>query len=422
MSSEQSAARIVADIRTGRRTAAQATEACLERIGAREAEVQAWAYLEPGAARDQARAIDARVDSGPLKGLPIGIKDIVDTVDMPTAFGSPIYQGHRPSADAVCVAKLRAAGAVILGKTVTTEFGAYHPGKTRNPHDLGRTPGGSSSGSAAAVADGMVPVALGTQTAGSVIRPASFNGVVGYKATTGLIDHAGVKPFGPSFDALGVFARSVDDVRLVADVLWSREKLVARATPRGRLAVCRTAQWFMAEAETRDAIEGTIAALRQSGAAVEALVLPSLFDDMPAVHQLANLYEAARCFAHEHQFHRNLLSESLRDSIARGLDIPEADYRRAITRIEAAWQAFADLAQGFDAVLTPAAVGTAPVGLASTGDPVFCRTWSALRLPAICLPVARAGLPVGIQILGLPFTDSALLDTAEMIETTLRGT
>jgi Asp-tRNA(Asn)/Glu-tRNA(Gln) amidotransferase A subunit family amidase len=422
LSSEQSAARIVADIGMGRRTAAQATEASLERIGAREAEVQAWAYLEPDTARGQARAIDACVDFGPLKGLPIGIKDIIDTVDMPTAFGSPIYAGHRPSADAACVAKLRAAGAVIIGKTVTTEFGAYHPGKTRNPHDLARTPGGSSSGSAAAVADGMVPVALGTQTAGSVIRPASFNGVVGYKATTGLIDHAGVKPFGPSFDALGVFARSVGDVRLVADVLWSKEELIARATGRGRLAVCRTAQWSMAEAETRGAIEGTISALRRSGASVEDIVLPSLFDDMPAVHQIANLYEAARCFAHECRFHRSLLSDSLRDSIARGFDIPEADYRRALALIEPARAAFADLAEGFDAVLTPAAVGTAPVGLTSTGDPVFCRTWSALRLPAICLPVARVGLPVGIQILGLPFTDAALLDTAETIEGMLRET
>src|SRR5689334_659534 len=264
-------------IAEGSLTCEALTHACLERIAEREQAVQAWQYLDPDAALEAARRID-RFGGSPLKGLPVGVKDIIATADMPTGYGSSLYAGFRPPRDATCVALARHAGALMLGKTVTTEFAYFQPGKTRNPFDPGRTPGGSSSGSAAAVADGMVPLAFGTQTAGSVIRPASYCGCVGYKPTFGLIDRTGVRPFADSLDTVGVFSRTVEDAAFFISVLAGRPKLrIEGAGLRPRIGLCHTHEWDAATPATRDALEEAGRQLRAVGLEMREMILPDGF-------------------------------------------------------------------------------------------------------------------------------------------------
>jgi len=401
------------EIAAGRLTSEKLVAACLERISAREPVVKAWAHLDPGLALAQARACDRGPSRGPLHGLPVGVKDIIDTADQPTACGSPIFAGHRPAADAACVALSRRAGAVILGKTVTTEFAFQTPNKTTNPHNPGFTPGGSSSGSAAGVADGMMPLAFGTQTGGSVIRPASFCGVVGYKASFDGLMAAGVKVLSQSLDTLGVFARSVADVCLMrAAQVGAPAKPEARGSA-PRFGLCRTPQWDGAAPETKAAVEAAAKSLR-----AEPVELPSDFADLIEAQRLVMLFEAARSLVWERDARGEQLSPKLRAMLDEGLTVPFERYREARERTAACRPKLAAAFGRFDALIAPAAAGEAPRGLETTGDALFNSMWTLLGNPCVTLPGHKGpnGLPVGVQLVGPLGADDALLGVAAWAE------
>jgi Asp-tRNA(Asn)/Glu-tRNA(Gln) amidotransferase A subunit family amidase len=414
----------LAQMRAGRLTSEALVQRCLGRIAAREAQVGAWECLDADAALAAARAADraraSGADLGLLHGIPVGIKDIIDTVDLPTALGSPIYAGRRCSWDAAGVAALRRAGALILGKTVTTEFAFFQPGKTRNPHDPARTPGGSSSGSAAAVADAMVPLALGTQTAGSVIRPAAFCGVFGYKASFGEFALSGIRPFAESLDTLGAFARCVDDLAIVRSALAGSapESADSPADWRPRIGVCRTPQWDSAADATREAVERTAAHLARAGAQVEPLALPEAFAGLVEAQRTVMAYEAARNYAFEQQRHADLLSEPLRALFESGWRIARADCYAAKALLAQARASLPAAMGGCDVLLAPAVHGEPPLASAGTGDPLFCRTWTALHLPCLAVPAwtGPSGLPVGVQLVAAFGADALLLRAGRWIE------
>ncbi|MDF1553810.1 MAG: amidase [Deferrisomatales bacterium] len=406
-------------VRQGRDTSESLVAGCLERIAYRDREVQAWEYLDPEQALAQARARDAEIPRGPLHGVPVGIKDVFDTVDMPTAYGSPIYAGNQPAWDAACVAALRAAGAVILGKTVTTEFAAYRPGKTANPHNLNHTPGGSSSGSAAAVADGMVPLTLGTQTAGSVIRPASFCGVVGYKPTFGWISRAGLKPLAESLDTVGAFAGSVADVALVVSVMANRPELCDLQSLQRppRIGVCRTHEWPLAEAATVHAFEDARTRLAGAGAELPEIVLPESFRGLFHAQERVMAYEAAQNFAFEMLAHTEKLSEKLRSVLDSGRECSPETRRADLAFAAECRAALPGLLAGLDALLVPSVVGEAPEGLHATGDPAFNRIWTLLHTPCVNVPASFGSqrLPVGVQLTGPPHADRTVLAVAQWV-------
>jgi Asp-tRNA(Asn)/Glu-tRNA(Gln) amidotransferase A subunit family amidase len=395
--------------------------ACLQRIAAREPIVAAWAYLDPEYAIGQARALDRAPVRGPLHGIPIAIKDIADTSDMPTEYGSAAYRGARPPSDAAAVALARAAGAVVIGKTVTTEFAAWQPGKTRNPHDPTRTPGGSSSGSAAAVADFMVPLALGTQTAGSIVRPASFCGVVGLKPSFGLVPGAGTKVLAPSLDTLGGFARTVADVALLVSVLSDRPEFGA-PTPaaRPRIAFYRQPPWDRAQPETVEALQNAMARLAAAGADTSERPAFAPFEPLAAAQNTIMSFEAARNLAFERLYRGEAIAPRTRALLAEGATIGAPQYEEARQCGARARAAMGDLFGEADALLVPAALGEAP-SIETTGDPLFSRAWTLLHLPCITLPTHRgpAGLPVGIQLVGRPGKDRDLLGVALFVEAAL---
>ncbi len=407
-------------ISQGRLTAVSLAEACLARIEAREGQVQAWAYLDPQAALAQARACDARGPVAPLYGVPVGVKDIIDTADMPTEYGSPIYRGNRPAAEADCVARVRAAGGVVLGKTVTTEFASRHSyGHTRNPHDPARTPGGSSSGSAAAVADYMVPLAFGTQTGGSVIRPASFCGVYGYKPTFGTFDVLGVKPLAPAFDTLGLFARSLDDIAwfgaTLSDKLRGDIPVWSGAAP--RVGIARTHEWPRAEPATVEAVEAATVHLDQAGAVVAEMTLPDAFASLVETWQTILAVEAARALAWERENHAERLSKELRAILEQGAATSIETYDGAMTLTRDCRARLDEEFDSYDVLLTASATGEAPVGLESTGDPVFNRVWTLLHVPCATIPFGLGpnGLPVGVQVVARQGDDMRLLTVAKWI-------
>ena len=431
---EPTAVEIAADIAAGKVTALAVTEACLARIAADEPRIQAFAHLDPEHARAQARALDDRKRAGralgPLHGVPVAVKDIVDTADFPTEQGSVIHAGRRPLHDAAIVARLRAAGAVVLGKTVTTEFACFTPGKTRNPHDLERTPGGSSSGSAAAVAAGMAPLAIGSQTNGSVIRPASFCGVVGFKPSYGLIPRTGVLTTSATLDHVGVFARSVEDAAFLADALAGFDdgdpatrpvpppalRHVALTAPpvTPRLAFVRGPTWGEAEAATSEAFAELADSL---GASLVEVALPEPFGAAVAVHRTIWTCELAFHLAPEYERGRAQLSDRLCQLIEAGLATPAPEYQKALAT-RRSYQAGLDaLFHEFDAIVTPAAPGEAPVGLGATGSPAFCTLWSLAGTPAVSLPILQgpAGLPLGVQLVGAMGDDARLLRTARWL-------
>lgn len=408
------AARRIAD---GSLTCEALTRQCLERIAEREPAVQAWQHLDPDAALEAARRID-RSGSGPLKGLPVGVKDIIDTADMPTGYGSPIYEGHRPPRDAACVALGRQGGALMLGKTVTTEFAYFQPGKTRNPHDPGRTPGGSSSGSAAAVADGMVPLAFGTQTAGSVIRPASFCGCVGYKPSFGLIDRTGVRPFADSLDTVGVFARTVEDAAFFAAVLSGRPKLrIADNDFRPRIGLCRTYEWEAAGPATRAALDDAAHCLSAAGLHVHEVVLPERWRGLSDAQKTIMAYEGARSCAPERLRVPDRVSVKLQEILAIGATLSPDTYDSARALAEEARAGLAEAFGGVDVLLVPSAPGEAPEGSDATGDPVFSRVWTLLGVPCVTVPglTGGAGMPVGIQLVGRLGDDTRVLAAAAVV-------
>jgi amidase len=413
------AAEIATKIAAGETTCEAVVRACIDRIAGREPTVKAWVNFDPDLALAQAHALDREPRRGALHGVPIGVKDVIDTFDMPTEMGSPIYRGYRPLADAACVALLRRAGAVILGKTATCELAGMAPPATTNPHNAAHTPGGSSSGSAAAVADFMVPAALGTQTGGSVLRPSSFCGVFGYKPTYNSFNKAGLKPAAESIDTIGWIARSIEDIALLTAVLRMDEPQPLRsmnAAP--RIGICRTELWDSAQAETRRAVEDAAAALRKAGAAVHDIDLPAEFAGVPALARgTINHFERAACMAFEWDNHRAALSPQMRRYIENGLKTSRADYVAAWRRVERCRTLLPEVFAGIDVLLAPCVPGEAPKGLGSTGDPSMQAMWAALHTPTMTLPTHRGpnNLPVGIQLVAQRYDDDRLFACAHWI-------
>ncbi len=414
------AARQIAERRL---TAEALAAAYLDRIGARETVVGAWQYLDRERALAVARQRDAEPTRGPLHGIPIAVKDLIDTVDMPTAYGSSIYRGHRPVADASCVALARAAGAVVLGKTVTTEFAAFTPGKTANPRNPAHTPGGSSSGSAAAVADGMVPLAFGTQTAGSVIRPASYCGCIGYKPSFGLINRAGVKPLADSLDTIGVLAGTVEDAAFFAGVLSERPALRHLTVPSEapRFGLYRTPMWEEAEPATAASLDAARSALERAGATIAELAIAPEHHGLAEVQNTIMHFEMVRAFAYERTLHSAELSPRFAQMLDAGMTIGADEYDRALARAEEARAGLDAFFGSCDAVLVPAAPGEAPVGLGNTGDPVFNRMWTLLGVPCVTLSArwAENGLPTGVQLVGRFGNDARLMVCGAFLERAL---
>lgn len=430
-------AKAAEEIREGRISSAELVADCLKRNAEVDANVQAWAHLDPDHALAQAKALDdTRAHGraiGPLHGVPVGIKDVFDTSDYPTEFGSKIWSGRTPRSDAAAVAMLRAAGAVIMGKTVTTEYAFYSPGKTRNPYDPSRTPGGSSSGSAAAVAAGAVPGAIGSQTNGSVIRPASFCGVVGFKPSHGMIPRSGALLLSRALDHVGVFARSVPDAALLAQVMFGfdREDPDTRPVARPplfdiaiskpplppRFAFVKTAAWEQADQVTKDAFSELVTALGENAAEIElgqsheaAFGFLRTIMEVDMAHNLRRDYEQSA----------PAMSQVLRELIERGRSNNAVEYARALESIGSLRETFTELFNEFDAIITPAAVGVAPP-LETTGNPIFCSLWTYLGLPAVSVPLMsdEAGLPIGVQVVGRFGYDARLLRSANWLAQTL---
>ena len=405
----------------GELTAEAVMRSCLDRIAAREPVVRAWAHLDPEEALAAARAADKSGKPGVLRGVPFGVKDIFDTADMPTGYGSPIYTGWRPNFTASAASLPRAAGAVLLGKTVTTEFANRHPGPTANPHNPLHTPGGSSSGSAAAVADFMVPLAIGTQTGGSVIRPAAYCGIVGFKPSFGLFPPAGMHVNTESLDTVGIMARSVADIALFRTALMAipyEPPAMPERPP--RLALCRTPHWDQALPEGRAMLEETASRLRAAGAEIVESELPPNCDDISEVQRRHSVFEALRVHAPELYRHEALLSPDLLDKgkIADGRKLTLDDFRQAWRDADRMRAAAAEWAGTFDAILTLPAPGPAPRGLNDTGSAIFNGLWTALYMPCLTLPAGTGpdGLPVGIQLVDKRHADARLLSTALWVE------
>lgn len=423
------AVQAAADIARGAISAEDYTAACLDRIDAVEGEVEAFVHLDPEHALAQARALDRhKADGGrigPLHGIPVAIKDIFDTADFPTECGSPVLAGRRPNADATVVARLREAGAVIIGKTVTAEFAYFHPGKTRNPRDLERTPGGSSSGSAAAVAAGMVPLSIGSQTNGSMIRPAAFCGVFGVKPSHGLVSRAGALTLSRTLDHVGAFARSIEDLALILDCLVGQDaadpdtRLYAAPAFRASaaeppplppsFALLRTPMWDKADADARNALEDLARELnarevelpddyRSAWPALRAIMAAEM------AHNLGALVDRG-----------GEVSAQFRDLIAEGRKVTAGEYLAAVRDARHHAKAMMGIFEQFaDAIITLPARGVAPQGIGATGDPVFCTLWTLIGFPALNLPLLEnaEGLPIGVQLVGAPGRDERLLRTA----------
>jgi Asp-tRNA(Asn)/Glu-tRNA(Gln) amidotransferase A subunit family amidase len=423
---ELSAVAARAAIAEGSLTAEALARSCLERIDARETEIRAWAAFDPKLWLAAARAADAAGCPGPLGGLPLGVKDLAASRDWPTACGSPIYAGVRLPFDAAVLSLTRRAGGVIAGKTATTEFAGFQPGPTRNPRSADRSPGGSSSGSAAAVAAGMVPLALGTQTAGSIVRPAAYCGVVGYKPSFGLIDATGIKPYAPSLDTVGVLARCVADVRL-----WAAAVSGADLAPRGgaaaRIGWCRSPAWAAATPAMRRAFETDLPRrLAAAGLTPVEIDLPPLFAEAMAAQRTIMAFEAARSLAFEAGVHWDRLSEGLRAQIAEGYATPWADVAAAGRLRDAAVAEFPAILEthGVAALVAPSAAGVAPRFAEGTGSPDFNRLWTLLRAPCVQVPgliCSETGLPLGVQVVAPQGGDAIALALAERLETALAG-
>lgn len=420
-------------IRAGKISSEDLVRACLARIDQFDEEIAAWAHLDRELALTQARLADEvrrrGRPTGPLHGVPVGIKDIIDTFDLPTECGTVLYAGRTPSKDATAVSLLRESGAVILGKTVTTELAVYTPGKTRNPNNPGRTPGGSSSGSAAAVASFMCPLSVGTQTNGSVIRPAAFCGVYGFKPSFGRISRKGVLAQSRPLDTLGVFARNLQDLALIADVLMVYDAydpaMQIRARPaiartllepppaEPRLAFVRTPVWDRAEETTKDAFRELI---EHIGDRCDILDLPPSFDRAHEDQRLIMEADLARSFERLYEKGADRISEKLRDMIERGKRVLATEYNDALDRIDGYNSTLDEVFVDYDAILTPSTPGEAP-DIATTGDPAFCTIWTLCGTPALNLPVLQgpSGLPLGAQLVGPRGDDARLFRTARWL-------
>lgn len=417
---EWTASEIALAVNSGTVSAESVARACLERIAEREQAVQAWQFIDPDRVIAQAKAVDRAGGNAPLRGVPVGMKDIIDTEDMPTEYGSPIHRGYRPHMDAACVALTRRAGGIIMGKTVTTEFANRHPGKTMHPMDATRTPGGSSSGSAAAVGDHMVPLAIGTQTTGSTIRPAAYNGCVGYRPTWGDLRVAGVMEAAGSLDTLGIIARSVADVALYRNVLAGipPEPLTTIENAKPRIGVCRTQFWEETDAATRRHFDDCAATLARAGALVSELTLPAAFDPIDEIHQRISAFEFARNRAWELYRHPEGISDTLRNGrLKHGLRYTFEEYREARTQGEQLRLMLDDVFRDYDLILTPSAASVAPVGLNATGSASFSAIWTVCHTPSVTLPLYRGDhdLPIGMQFVARRDNDWQLFGLADWI-------
>jgi Asp-tRNA(Asn)/Glu-tRNA(Gln) amidotransferase A subunit family amidase len=417
---ELTASEIVVALNSGATTCEAVLRACLERIEEREPEVGAWQSLRATAAIEEARALDRNGRHGALLGVPFGVKDIIDTCDTPSEYGSEIYVGHQPKADAACVALTRKASGVLMGKTVTTEFANRHPGKTRNPLDLARTPGGSSSGSAAAVADRMIPIAIGTQTTGSSIKPGSFCGIFAYKPTFGDLSCSGVKQSAGSLDTLGLFARSIDDIALFRDALLGIDPapITFNDESAPRIGLCRTPYWSEIEPSTQKLFEDAAGYLSQRGARVSDVVLPKEFDQIRDVQKIISAFEFSQNYTWEIQHHWNAISSTLRTGrLKAGLACDFEHYSASRRVAEYCRRSLETIFAEFDLLFTPATSGEAPRGLEETGNSSLCGIWTTMHVPAVTIPVFRgpAGLPVGAQLIGARDNDRNLLRFAKWI-------
>ena len=404
-------------IASGRFTSLDLVTACLERVHAREEQVGAWAWLDPDQAQAQARACDRRPATTPMHGVPVGVKDIINTADMPTSYGSQIYAGHYPDEDAECIRLLRQAGAVIIGKTVTTEFAFYAPGKTANPHNLEHTPGGSSSGSAAAVADFHVPVALGTQTSGSIIRPASFNGVFGCKPTYNSYSLDGIHPLAPDLDTLGAFSRSPADIALLHGVLTGRHIQAPEAVRPATVALVRTPAWDGADVQMQENVLHFADQLKRAGVDVIEPDEDSLRDLME-VQQAYLARGAAASLGHITDRHPDQVRPQTRDLVAEGRRVDES-FSAGLQDARARGERFlSEVFSRADVIITPSAPGEAPAGLQNTGDPMFNRIWTFLQTPCMNLPLTRGagGLPIGIQLVCNRQEDERLFACSEYLQ------
>jgi Asp-tRNA(Asn)/Glu-tRNA(Gln) amidotransferase A subunit family amidase len=422
-------------IRDGAISSEQLVAACVARVREADGEVQAWHCLDAEHALAQARARDRDRSEGqpcgPLHGVPVGVKDIIDTADMPTEDGTPLHAGRTPLYDATVVAMLRAVGAIILGKTVTTECAYFSPGKTRNPHNPAHTPGGSSSGSAAAVAAGMVPLALGSQTNGSTIRPASFCGVYGFKPTHGLVPRGGMLQLSRTLDHVGLFARSLEDLALLGEQLVGHDPRDPDTRPRAKpplvavaaeepplpplLAFVKTPVWDRAADDLKEGFGELVAAL---GDRVVEIELPESARQAWDWQRTIMEAEMAMNLSAEWERGRDKLSTQLRELLERGHEVRAFDYQQALGRIPQINEGFSEIFERCDAILTPAAPGTAPKGLDSTGDPSFCTLWTLTGMPAVSLPLLKGenGLPIGVQLVGQRNWDARLLRTARWLQ------
>jgi Asp-tRNA(Asn)/Glu-tRNA(Gln) amidotransferase A subunit family amidase len=431
---ELSASAAVAAIDAGQTSSVELVQAYIDQINAHEEVVGAWAHFDAPQALAQARVADKLRKSGArtglLQGIPVGVKDVFDTHDYPTEDGSIIHKGRTPAADAGSVEFLRKAGAIIMGKTVTTEFAYYSPGKTKNPLDATRTPGGSSSGSAAAVAANMVPLAIGTQTNGSVIRPASFCGVVGFKPSYGSISRHRTLLQSLQLDQVGIFARDVGDAALMAEALMQYDprdpSMRTRMAPKilelikagplvpPRLAFIKTPAWEQADADVQEGFSELVSFL---GEAVEEIDLTHLLEDVYEWHKIIMEADIAKNFKKDYFRSKEAMSPVLRELIERGNHYLAVDYNVAIEHIKALNAAMDEIMSEYDAILTPATLGEAPVGLDSTGSPIFCTPWTFCGMPSVTLPLLQGSnnMPIGVQLVSEKGDDARLLRTADWL-------
>lgn len=420
---ELTASEIVAAVKSGRTTCEAVTRACLERIDARDREVQAWQYIDPEQAIAEARARDRTDKSGALIGVPFNVKDIIDTGDMPTEYGSPIYKDFRPRADASCVALSRKAGAVLLGKAVTTEFANFHPSRTKNPLDLTRTPGGSSSGSAASVADYMCALSVGSQTSGSTVRPASYCGAFGFRPSYGELRCAGMMESAGSLDTVGLIARSIEDIALYRNVLLGEPPAPIADLPPPRIGFCRTHLWSLLEPSTQKLFEDAAKSLARAGAQLSDVELPSAFEGIPEAHRLISGFEFARNFAWEIENHWELITTTLRQGrISDGLNCSYETYLEARGLAEHCREQIGDIQSRYDILLTTCATGEAPVGFATTGIAKLALIWTTMHVPAVSVPVFKgpAGMPIGAYLVGKRTRDRELFAHARWVQKVLR--
>ena len=420
-----SAREIAARVARREISAEAVARAWVERVQALEPGTLAWQHFDAAQVIAQAQELDRAGVQGPLAGVPIAVKDLIDTADMPTTYGSPIYAGHRPAVDAAVVASVREAGGVVMGKTVTTEFATFKPGVTRNPHaapDAPRTPGGSSSGSAAAVACGMVPLAFGTQTAASIVRPAAYCGVVGYKPTFGLLPMAGIKSLSPTLDTAGVFARTVDDAAFFVNTL-SRVDLPMAAVKGWRVGVCHTPHWELADEDARRALQLAAHHFDKLGTRLVEAVVPLAWAGLAQAQMDIMGFEAWAAFAPERRSHASLFSPAFAEVLASGAAVTGERLAAAHALAIHARGEIENLLNQVDVLIAPSATGEAPLGLDATGNPIFSRMWSLLGVPCVHVPtgVGSHGMPVGVTVIGPRWRDAKALSAALQLEAAVRG-